>query len=114
MNPQTAWVLHTTPEREEFLLNVHLFVFDNFATGTEEVATEFGISRDSARKALKRCEQLGTLSGEDWDLTAQGDRRQGEYKEITWQSWQSYDYITREESIQEFKRAWAYAEGENS
>jgi hypothetical protein len=99
--------MSTTPEFTP--KHVALFVYDHFATDVAEVAEHFGVSKDRARKLLKRHSNLFTAS--DLNDAAQGDRRSGAYKGLTWQTWQTHDDLTREQAAEWIDRELGIALG---
>jgi hypothetical protein len=97
--------MRTTPEFTP--KTVALFVYEQFATDVAEVAEHFGVTKDRARKLLKRHGNL--FCAEDVNATAQGSQRRGDYKGMTWQTVRTTDDLSPAEA-----REWIDHELEQS
>ena len=104
-----------TAQRIQELRDTYLFVFDTFATDKSEVASQFGISGDAALSRLKRLEEFGLITrmslteigmGMVMDSETQAKSMNGLFKELTWQSWHTYDDHTREQAESFFDEAF--------
>lgn len=102
-----------TSDRRNLLLAAYLTAFDNFATDRSEIAStpEFVAAEadEKKRKALasrvlKELEAQSLVCSTDVNEESQGSGRRGAYKELTWQCWQTYDSISREEAIALFNQ----------
>lgn len=83
-----------TRERLADLHECYMYVFETFAVGASDVASQMGISRNSALSMLKRLEMMQLVGRVDVNEEAQGVFRRGEFKELTWQCWRTYDDYT--------------------
>lgn len=97
--------LHPNIDRD-LLKQIYLFVYGAFATDVTEVAGNFGISRQRARKMLRLLEDAELVVSTDVNQEAQGAARHGQYKELTWQSWMSIDVYKQEEVAQNFEETF--------
>lgn len=99
--------LHPNIDRD-LLKQIYLFVYGAFATDVTEVAGNFGISRQRARKMLRLLEDAELVVSTDVNQEAQGAARHGQYKELTWQSWMSIDVYKQEEVAQNFEETFPF------
>lgn len=89
---------------ENKLKEAYLFIFDSFAADTKEVAEHIGLSVKDTYELLDTC---GLLVGE---LHVNGMSGQGITRKrfpgvpYTWQCWDTYDSISREEAIELFDK----------
>lgn len=94
----------TTRQRE-----VLKFVYETFATDTAEVAAEFGISQEAARKELTALQNAGVIVSEAYEDRGgmlvsgagitEGRSANGQYASLIWQCWNTYDSVTWEECL---------------
>ena len=91
-----------TEQRRQELKDTYSFVFSVFATTRSEVADHFGISKNAASSRLKALQRHRLADSIDVNDEAQGNWRRGEYKELTWQTWPTYDDYTLEQALEQF------------
>jgi hypothetical protein len=84
----------------------YLHTFDVFATDRSEVADTLGVSKHVASSLLGKLEDSSLVCSTDVNDDAQGSNRRGQYKELTWQCWDTYDSSTREEAEARFDAAF--------
>lgn len=89
-------------ETKALLYKAYLIIYDNFAADTKEIAEELGTTVDKTFKLLNSCDLVvGELIVEG---CSGGDVTRKNFPGVpyTWQCWQTYDSIDREEAIQVF------------
>jgi hypothetical protein len=96
-----------TARKIEQMRAAYLHTFDIFATDRSEVAGALGVSKEVASNLLHGLESKGLVCSTDVNDDAQGWNRRGQYKELTWQCWETYDNSTREEAEARFDAAFA-------
>jgi hypothetical protein len=96
----------------EMLLKAYLYVFDEFATSTDEVALHLGVMNEVALNVLNDLEGHNLVGGEftNGQGSWTGDRKAypGTFK--VWQCNRTYDELTREEAIKVFDEAYPLGE----
>src|SRR3954464_1645525 len=95
----------TTPSRKSLSAssycrakNVYLAVFDSFAASKSDIAEELNLTKGQVSGSLKTLETAGLVCATDVNESAQGTARQGQYGELVWQCYQTYDSIERDEA----------------
>lgn len=96
-----------TADRYELLKRSYLYVFDNFAISKSDLAAHLGISKNYALKILVQLEQSGLICRFDVNEESQGISRRGQFKELVWQSWRTYDNYSRSEVEEYFLEHFA-------
>jgi DNA-binding transcriptional regulator GbsR (MarR family) len=92
----------------ETLRNVYGVVYDNFAVSKSEIASDLGIDKRNVSLALEHLEGAGLVTSTDVNDEAQGAARRGQFKELVWQCWKTYDSVSKEESEATFAEAFPH------
>lgn len=94
------------PRNIEQLRQAYMTVFSGFAVDVTDLSNDLGVSRDTARRLLKKLEAANLVGSYDVNEESQGSGRRGQYKELVWQCNETYDNATPEQAAATFDRAF--------
>lgn len=86
------------------LFEAYLFVYDEFATDTVEVAKKIGLPVNETFKLLKSCKLLTSLLIVDGVSGSSTTRKNHPGVAYTWQCYENNDNISREDAIDLFNK----------
>lgn len=91
-------------EMKTKLFEAYLFVYDEFATDTVEVAKKIGIPVNETFRLLNSCSLLTSELVVDGVSGISTTRKNHPGVAYTWQCYETYDNISREEAIDLFNK----------